>query len=250
MYTIGQFSKKTGVTIRTLRFYDEKELLKPSYLSTSGRRYYNDQDLIILQNILTFKYLGYSLDHIRDMLNSRHCNLHQSLLRQKEEMLFKKEQLEKTIATLEHAIALSEKQESIHTDIFLLLIHGLIKEEEQKQYLKKMLPETFVNDLYNFTREELLEQNKQFMEYAVKLREAYHQQLPDEEVFAIVNNMFALVPEHLMNRAIESASEIEEHLEFDDSLFMTPFTKEEEEWLGGIFVKMSLLNKEEKHEGT
>lgn len=250
MYSIGQFSKKTGVTIRTLRFYDEKGLLKPSYLSESGRRYYNDQDLVVLQNILTFKYLGYPLEHIYEMLHSGQCNLHQSLLRQKEEMLLKKEQLEKTIATLEHAIALSEKQESIHTDIFLLLIHGLIREEEQKQYLKKVLPETLVNDIYNFSQEELLEQNKHFMEHAVKLREAYHQQLPDEEVFAIVNNMFALVPEHLLERTIESAAEMEEHLELDDSLFRTPFTKEEEEWLGGIFEKMSLLNKEEQNEGT
>lgn len=56
MYTIGQFARKTGVTTRTLRFYDQKGLLKPSYLSESGRRFYTDRDLLTLQNILVFKY--------------------------------------------------------------------------------------------------------------------------------------------------------------------------------------------------
>ena len=52
MYTIGVFAKKTGVTIRTLRFYDEKNLLRPSYISESGRRYYKDEDISTLQKIL------------------------------------------------------------------------------------------------------------------------------------------------------------------------------------------------------
>ena len=49
MYAIGVFAKKTGVTIRTLRFYDEKNLLRPSYVSESGRRYYKDEDIPTLQ---------------------------------------------------------------------------------------------------------------------------------------------------------------------------------------------------------
>ena len=64
MYTIGPFARKTGVTTRTLRFCDKKGLLKPSNLSESGRRFYTDKDLLTLQNILVFKYLGYSLDEM------------------------------------------------------------------------------------------------------------------------------------------------------------------------------------------
>jgi len=68
--TARQENGQTGVTTRTLRFYDRKGLPKPSHLSESGRRFYTDKDLLTLQNILVLKYLGYSLDEIRTMLRS------------------------------------------------------------------------------------------------------------------------------------------------------------------------------------
>lgn len=248
MYTIGQFSKKTGVTIRALRFYDEKGLLKPSYLSPAGRRYYNDHDVIILQSILTFKFLGYALDDIRDMLSSNEHNLHQSLLQQKQEMLLKKAQLEKTLATLEHALVLSEKREVVHTDVFLSLIHGLIRENEQKAYLKTVLPETFVSDLFNISEEEQLYYNKHFMEYAVKLKEAYRQKLADDEVIPIIRELFSAMPQQLLEDAVEMSKQLDGELEFDESLFLSPFSKEEDEWLWDIVERMNLFEGGKKNE--
>lgn len=66
-YTSGQFAKKANVSIRTIRYYDQQELLKPSYINTNGYRMYTDGDFARLQKILTFKYLGFSLEEIRDM---------------------------------------------------------------------------------------------------------------------------------------------------------------------------------------
>jgi DNA-binding transcriptional MerR regulator len=246
MYTIGQFAKKTGVTVRALRFYDEKKLLKPSYLSPSGRRYYNDRDLVVLQSIITFKFLGYSLDHIQEMLTSQSSNLQQSLLRQKQEMLIKKQQLEKTLATLDHALTLAERKESIHTDIFLSLIHGLMMEEQQKQYLKTLLPETLVNDLYNVLENELVEHNMHFMECAEKLRHAYQQKLDDALVFPIIEQMFTIIPQHLMEQTVESSLQLDKNVELDESLFLSPFTKQEEEWLLGLIEKMQLFGRTER----
>ena len=51
-YTAGDFAKKAGVTIRTIRFYDSKGLLKPSSISDSGYRLYTDADFAKLQIIL------------------------------------------------------------------------------------------------------------------------------------------------------------------------------------------------------
>ncbi|MCL1702963.1 MerR family transcriptional regulator [Lysinibacillus sp. Bpr_S20] len=45
-YSIGEFAKKTGVTIRTLHYYDEIDLLKPSFTSAAGRRFYSNDDII------------------------------------------------------------------------------------------------------------------------------------------------------------------------------------------------------------
>lgn len=240
MLTIGQFSKKTGVTIRTLRYYDEKGLLKPTYVSPSGRRYYEDDNMVTLQKILTFKFLGYPLEDIQSMLATSDLNLHKSLVRQKQEMLIKKAQIEKTIATLENAITLSENQEEIHTDVFLSIIHDLIHSDEQHTYFKTLLPEDLVDELEQLYKENIIDYTKHHMETTLKLKEAYRMQLPDEEVLLIVEEMLSIVPEHLLTRIIEATKQIDEGTEIDESLFHMPFTKEEEQWLERI-MKKSIL---------
>lgn len=241
MYSIGQFAKKTGVTVRALRYYDELGLLKSTHISESGRRYYSDEDLVILQNIVTFKLLGYSLEHIQEVLASTEGNLQQSLQRQKRELQLKKEQLEKTLVTLDHALTLAERKQNIDTSIFLSLIHGSLIQDEQKQYLKTVLPEPLVNELFDVTPDELVQQSIHFMEYAEKLRDAYIRKLADEEVFLLIEQMFSIVPTDLMERTIESSAQLADDVNLDDSLFPSPFTKQEEEWILSKIEKMQLF---------
>lgn len=66
-YTSGEFAGMANVSVRTIRFYDKKNILKPSRVSESGIRYYTDSDFARLQQILLLKYLGFSLDDIREM---------------------------------------------------------------------------------------------------------------------------------------------------------------------------------------
>lgn len=67
-YSSGEFAKMAGVSVRTIRFYDQKDILKPSYLNDSGARFYTDQDLARLQQILLLKYLGFSLKDIKELI--------------------------------------------------------------------------------------------------------------------------------------------------------------------------------------
>lgn len=66
-YSSGQFAKMAHVSIRTIRYYDKQNILKPSYVNDSGARFYTDKDLAKLQQILLFKYLGFSLDEIKEL---------------------------------------------------------------------------------------------------------------------------------------------------------------------------------------
>lgn len=66
-YSSGQFARMANVSVRTIRFYDKQNILKPSYTSESGARFYTDSDFARLQQILLLKYLGFSLDDIREM---------------------------------------------------------------------------------------------------------------------------------------------------------------------------------------
>lgn len=67
IYTTGEFAKKAGVSVRTIRYYDKQGILKPSHLSESGYRLYTDGDFARLQKVLTLKYLGFSLDEIQEI---------------------------------------------------------------------------------------------------------------------------------------------------------------------------------------
>ena len=66
--TVGEIAKKMGVTIRTLQYYDKEGLLTPSSESEGGRRLYTDKDLLMLNQIISLKSLGFSLEDIKGRL--------------------------------------------------------------------------------------------------------------------------------------------------------------------------------------
>lgn len=67
-YTVKKLSVLSGVTIRTLHFYEEIGILKPAYHGSNGYRYYEEKELLQLQQILFFKELGFSLKQIQKVL--------------------------------------------------------------------------------------------------------------------------------------------------------------------------------------
>jgi len=67
-YTVKQLSRLSGVTVRTLHFYDEVGLLKPAYHGANGYRFYEETQLLTLQQILFFRELGFELKHIKRVL--------------------------------------------------------------------------------------------------------------------------------------------------------------------------------------
>ena len=71
-YTTGEMAKLCGVSVRTVQFYDNKDLLKPTALTEGGRRLYSEADLQKLQLICLLKSLGLSLDAIKGILASEH----------------------------------------------------------------------------------------------------------------------------------------------------------------------------------
>lgn len=68
-WKVGDLAKLTGLTVRTLRFYDQIGLFSPSGQTESGHRLYNESDLSRLHQILSLKELGLSLEEIKSALN-------------------------------------------------------------------------------------------------------------------------------------------------------------------------------------
>lgn len=69
-YKIGAVATLTGLSLRTIRYYDEEGLL-PAKRTSGGQRYYSDQDVVYLKRIIELKDLGFSLDEISKIVNLR-----------------------------------------------------------------------------------------------------------------------------------------------------------------------------------
>lgn len=67
-YTVKKLSELSGVTVRTLHFYEEEGILKPSYYGSNGYRYYGENELLQLQQILFFKELGFTIKQIKNVM--------------------------------------------------------------------------------------------------------------------------------------------------------------------------------------
>jgi MerR family transcriptional regulator, thiopeptide resistance regulator len=94
-WKVGELSKLTGLTIRTLHHYDEIGLLCPRFHTDAGHRLYSEADIGKLQQIMSFKELGYSLDGIKELFENPEYNPKEVLQMQlkglKEEIKLKEE---------------------------------------------------------------------------------------------------------------------------------------------------------------
>ncbi len=93
-----------GISVRTLHHYDQIGLLKPESVSPDGYRLYSDRDLDILQQILYFKELGFSLQETGKIINSPGFDRMEALLTHKNLLMEKKKRLEALISSVEKTI--------------------------------------------------------------------------------------------------------------------------------------------------
>ena len=100
MLTTSQVSELTGISTRTLQYYDEINLLKPSALTPSGYRLYNDEALQELQQILFFKELGFKLKEIKEILRKPEFDRIKSFKKQKELLLLKRNRIDRLVELL------------------------------------------------------------------------------------------------------------------------------------------------------
>ena len=97
MMTVNEVSKLTGVSIRTLQYYDKINLLKPSRYTESGYRLYDDTALETLQQILLFKELEFPLKEIKEIISEPDFDRALALEQQITLLTLKKEHLENLI---------------------------------------------------------------------------------------------------------------------------------------------------------
>lgn len=100
MLQIGEFSKLTGVPIRTLRYYDEIDLFKPADIDLfTNYRYYNEEQIEDLNLINKLKSVGFSLDEIKQNWNKFTDNI---MLKKQQELREKLKDINKSIKEIDY----------------------------------------------------------------------------------------------------------------------------------------------------
>ena len=102
-YTTGQVAAMSGVTVRALRYYHRVGLLRPSVVTGAGHRRYTDADMLALQQVLALKFLGFSLEQIREALAVGPLRLHDALRAQQALLREKRLRLDAVIQAVDDA---------------------------------------------------------------------------------------------------------------------------------------------------
>lgn len=139
---VGQLARKTGLTVRTLHYYEEIGLLTPLRRTETGHRFYGIDDIARLQQILSLRQLGFALDEIRDFLDRPDFSPAEVLRLQLSRMRDQMELQRQLIYRLERLAEHVRTGENVSVDELLQLIEAMTMHEsyytpEQLDALKK-----------------------------------------------------------------------------------------------------------------
>jgi MerR family transcriptional regulator, thiopeptide resistance regulator len=135
MFTVKQLSKMAGITPRTLHYYDEIGLLKPSRVGDNGYRFYGDEALLSLQQILLYRELDMPLEDIKKIMGRRSFDVLTALESHKEQLYKRIVQMERLITTVEDTILyMKGKKEMSEKQLF-----DPFSEEQQAEYEKEAM---------------------------------------------------------------------------------------------------------------
>ncbi|GAA0122892.1 MAG: MerR family transcriptional regulator [Clostridium argentinense] len=137
-YTIQKLSRLAGVSTRTLRYYDEIELLKPARISSSGYRIYGKEEVDKLQQILFYRELGVSLDSIKNIITSPSFDGVVALKEHREKLLEKRKQLDLLITNVDKTISLTEGRIKMSDEEKFEGFKQKIIDDNEKKYGKEI----------------------------------------------------------------------------------------------------------------
>ena len=202
MLTVKQLSNLAGVTPRTLHHYDEIGLLKPSRVGDNGYRYYGEESLLQLQQILFYRELGIPLEDIKKIMGRRDFDVLGALRSHKEALQKQLTRLNRLIQTVDNTInhlkgntIMSEKS----------YFEGFSEEEQEKYALE-------AEELYGV--ESVRESNRKWKAYPAAKKEAIM-----AEGQAVYTDMIAAMPRGAASQEVQAIVERwRRHLEY----FWTP----------------------------
>lgn len=199
-WTTGEVAKQCKVSVRTLRYYDQIQLLIPSYKDDNGKRYYSEDDLFELQKIQTLKSAGLPLDDIRNVLEN--FTYKQLLISHYNFLQEKLSELQTSIAHTTSLIHMIDLDETLSWEHVAKLIEQSEQtdskkwvdyfNEDEKQILQETMPNVNKNE----------ESTQKYMLLLHRIEHCIAQKLPPEceEAEQIAAELIELSEMHFANR--------------------------------------------------
>jgi DNA-binding transcriptional MerR regulator len=195
-YTVKELAKLSGVTTRTLHYYDEINLLNPAYHGENGYRYYEKEQLLRLQQIMFYRELDLPLAIIQEILSNSSFNLISALTSHKQNLSNQAERLQELMNTIDQTIKhiKGEKQMSDEQ-----LFNGF-DEEKQRQYeeeIKEKYGEKLLNEskkrTKNWNKDDYATVQKQYNYIHNNLVKAMDYGHDSSEVQSIIQKHFEVI---------------------------------------------------------
>lgn len=175
-YTVLQLAKLAGVSTRTLRYYDEIGLLKPKRINSAGYRIYGQAQVDMLQHILFYRELEFTLEEIQSILSNPQFDETKALKDHQERLMTKMAQLEALIQTVNKTIAHKEGRSNMtDKDKF----KGFQKEKLEANEAKygKEIREKYGEEVVKKSNEKFLNMSEAQMAEVNALQDAFTQKL-------------------------------------------------------------------------
>ncbi|EJE7234115.1 methyltransferase domain-containing protein [Clostridium botulinum] len=158
LFTTGEFAKKAGVTLRTLRYYDKIGLLVPSSHNELGHRLYSKEDFGKLQKILTLKFIGLSLEDIANIMkyDLNHKDFKKSLEIQKEIMKKKIKHIQSIIKAIDEAADTIDFNKEMDWDKFINIISVINSDKnwtQQYENASNLRARIAIHELFSTNKE-------------------------------------------------------------------------------------------------
>ncbi|MBY7141832.1 MerR family transcriptional regulator [Virgibacillus sp. NKC19-3] len=233
IFTIGELMQKSGVSIRTLRYYDSIDLLKPSDYTAGGHRLYSKENLSTLQKIKSLQFLGFSLKDIKTMLQNNvaeGAEILKSLNNQKQLFEAKKLEIINILTDLDHLIETIDNEKTININIFCAMIQKLIFEEDTKKWFEDHYSKDITDELFSINNSEEIDLGKKWTKILSSIKHVtFTGAIPSsKESQQIIESLM-----ELMNETTKGNLDlITEKLPSTESFsFPNPFTEKEQEFL-------------------
>ncbi|SHF00976.1 DNA-binding transcriptional regulator, MerR family [Seinonella peptonophila] len=181
MLKIGELANMTGITVRTLHYYDEVGLLKPSKITETGHRLYDMQNITTLYQIMSLKDMGFNLDEINDLIHDRYIDIQKFIevqISKVQEEIVQKQLLFSRLLKLKQEL---KGNQNISIDDFKAIV-PFINASADKYITKEQL-DKIKNNLEGYKVES--EEATEWIEFIAKLNYCYDNKLHNTDLIAI-----------------------------------------------------------------